>query len=262
MIQRLPDSWKILSSSERLDFGKTGLTNFLSSLLDLALVSLTVPFINALNGDSQTNSIIFRLFRFFRADAYYKQNTASAILLLLIGALCMRFLFKVFASQLEKRFKNRVTSRLTFLLYRSYVTSSFEVHKKNEFAHIINNIQNIRQINDFIYEPWLKIYHESISILLIFLYLVVLSPITTLVGAIIAGLLLVIYQSSTKKKINQLSRSVLESDRASLKIINDSFLLLPEVKIFHKEKFFERTFSKANERGIAFRNQTDRKSVV
>lgn len=256
MIQRLPDSWKILSSSERLDFGKTGLTNFLSSLLDLALVSLTVPFINALNGDSQTNSIIFRLFRFFRADAYYKQNTASAILLLLIGALCMRFLFKVFASQLEKRFKNRVTSRLTFLLYRSYVTSSFEVHKKNEFAHIINNIQNIRQINDFIYEPWLKIYHESISILLIFLYLVVLSPITTLVGAIIAGLLLVIYQSSTKKKINQLSRSVLESDRASLKIINDSFLLLPEVKIFHKEKFFERTFSKANERGIAFRNQT------
>lgn len=262
MIRLLPDSWKILSYSERVDFVKTGLSNFLSSLLDLALVSLTVPFINALNGDSRPNSIILPIFRFFRAEAYYKQNTASAILLLLFGVLFIRFLFKMLANELEKRFKNKVTSRLTSLLYEIYITDTFEFDKKNESNHLINNLNNIRQINDFIYEPWLKIYHESISILLIFLYLLVISPITTLMGVTIVGLLLVIYQSSTKKKTTHLADLVLKSDRSTLKIIKDSFLLISEIKIYHKEKFFEQIFKESVDSGITSRNQTHQFQVM
>lgn len=255
MSKVLPDSWKILRFSERLDFGKTALAYFLSSLLDLGLISLTVPFVKALNGDNRPNSILLQVFRLFLAETFYMQNTATAISLLFIGVLCTRFLLRVIASELEKRFKNSVTAQLTSSLYETYITDEFEFHKKNESTHLINNIHYMREISAFIYEPWLKIYYEITSTFLVILYLVVLSPITSLIGALVIGLLLVIYQSITKKKISKLTKSILKSDRASLKIINDSLLLLPEIKIFHKEKFFERTFNQAIQRGIASRNQ-------
>lgn len=257
----LPDSWKILSPSERLSFSGAGLVYFLSSLLDLAQVSLIIPFINALTGDNQPK-ILLTIFRFFRTETYYRQDATNAILLLLIGVLCMRFFLKVTATGIEKRFKNRVTIRLTSLLYETYITDNFNFHKKNESTHIINNMQYIRQINDFIFEPWLKIYSESFTIFLVFLYLFILSPSASILGIFIIGLLIAIYQSTTRKKTTQLSDQILKSDRQSLKIINDSLLLLPEIQIYHKENFFERSYSKASSSGIASRNQTHQLHVI
>ena len=262
MSKYLPDSWKILSSSERLSFSGAGLVHFSSSLLDLALVSLTVPFINALTGDNQPNSILLPIFRFFRAETYYRQDTTTAVLLLLTVVLCTRFFLKVTATEIEKRFKNRVTIRLSSLLYETYITDNFEFHKKNESTHLINNMQYIRQINDFIYEPWLKIYSESFTIFLVFLYLFILSPIASILGTLIIGISIGVYQSTTRKKTTQLSDQILKSDRSSLKIINDSLLLLPEIKIYRKENFFAVNYNKAIYSGITSRNQTHQFHVI
>ena len=123
-------------------------------------------------------------------------------------------------------------------------------------------MQYLRQINDFSYEPWLKIYSESFTIFLVFLYLFILSPIASILGTLTFGVLIAIYQSTTRKKTTQLSDQILKSDRSSLKIIKDSLLLLPEIRIYRKENFFAVNYKKAIYKGIASRNQTHQFHVI
>jgi ABC-type bacteriocin/lantibiotic exporter with double-glycine peptidase domain len=258
----LPDGWALLSHNERFRFIQVGLLYFFSSLLDLALVSLTIPFISALNNSGEPNSTIIQISRFLNFEKFYLENPTNSILLLLSLTLCVRFASKTIAVDIETKLKSKVASGLTSRLFEVYVTQNYNFHKQNDSTSLTNNLLNIRQINDFIYEPWLRIYYESMSFILIFSFLVFISPIATLIGVLFMALLLTGYQAIAGKRAVNLGATTLKSDKSTLETIKDSFSSLSEIRIYQKEGFFQNRFDRNIQVGIVSRNRSHQIQVM
>ena len=257
-----PAGWLLLKNQEKYRFIRTGALYFIGSLFDLALVSLTLPLIRVLNDSSQQSALIAAIYRETNLSQIYDSQPINATLLMVFVTLCSRFLVKSVAVSSETKMKTMIASRISNELFLNYIKDSYQFHQNHDSTELTNNIINTRQINDYIYEPWLRIYYEVVSSLLIFVYLFFLSPIATSAGVILMALLIMAIQVRSANSNNELGLQTRNSEQKTLATIRDSFSSISEIKIYGKEAYFSKRFNESALIGISSRNRSHQLQVM
>ena len=257
-----PAGWLLLKNQEKYRFIRTGALYFIGSLFDLALVALTLPLIRVLNDSSQQSALIAAIYRETNLSQIYDSQPINATLLMVFVTLCSRFLVKSAAVSSETKMKTIIASRISNELFLNYIKDSYQFHQSHDSTELTNNIINTRQINDYIYEPWLRIYYEVVSSLLIFVYLFFLSPIATSAGVILMALLIMAIQIRSANSNNELGLQTRNSEQKTLATIRDSFSSISEIKIYGKEAYFSKRFNESALIGISSRNRSHQLQVM
>ena len=257
-----PAGWLLLKNQEKYRFIRTGALYFIGSLFDLALVALTLPLIRVLNDSSQQSALIAAIYRETNLSQIYDSQPINATLLMVFVTLCSRFLVKSAAVSSETKMKTMIASRISNELFLNYIKDSYQFHQSHDSTELTNNIINTRQINDYIYEPWLRIYYEVVSSLLIFVYLFFLSPIATSAGVILMALLIMAIQIRSANSNNELGLQTRNSEQKTLATIRDSFSSISEIKIYGKEAYFSKRFNESALIGISSRNRSHQLQVM
>lgn len=261
-VSAFPAGWLLLKKQEKHRFIGTGALYFIGSLFDLALVALTLPLIRVLNDSSQQSTQISAIYREINLARLYDSQPINATLLMVFVTLCSRFLVKSAAVSSETKMKTMIASRISNELFLNYIKDSYQFHQNHDSTELTNNIINTRQINDYIYEPWLRIYYEVVSSLLIFLYLFFLSPIATSAGVILMALLIMAIQIRSANSNNELGLQTRYSEQKTLATIRDSFSSISEIKIYGKEAYFSQKFNESALIGISSRNRSHQLQVM
>lgn len=258
----MPAGWQLLNKSEKIGFIRTGFLYFIGSLCDLALVALTLPLIRILNDASQQNALLSSIYRKLNAASFYDLQPLNATLLSVFITLCLRYFVKSVAVSSETKLKTTIASRISDQLFLRYITETYQFHQDHDSTELTNNILNTRQINDYIYEPWLRIYYEVISSLLIFIYLFFLSPLATAAGVVFMALLIMAIQFRSAKLNSNLGLQTRISEQRTLTTIRDSFASISEIKIYKKELYFSTKFNNSAKVGIDSRNRSHQIQVM
>jgi ABC-type multidrug transport system fused ATPase/permease subunit len=261
-VSAFPAGWLLLKNQEKYRFIRTGALYFIGSLFDLALVALTLPLIRVLNDSSQQSTQISAIYGEIDLSQLYDSQPINATLLMVFVTLCSRFLVKSAAVSSETKMKTIIASRISNELFLNYIKDSYQFHQNHDSTELTNNIINTRQINDYIYEPWLRIYYEVVSSLLIFIYLFFLSPIATSAGVILMALLIMAIQIRSANSNNQLGLQTRNSEQKTLATIRDSFSSISEIKIYGKEAYFSKKFNESAVIGISSRNRSHQLQVM
>ena len=261
-VSAFPAGWLLLKNQEKYRFIRTGALYFIGSLFDLALVALTLPLIRVLSDSSQQSTLIAAIYRETNLSQIYDSQPVNATLLMVFVTLCSRFLVKSAAVSSETKMKTMIASRISNELFLNYIKDSYQFHQNHDSTELTNNIINTRQINDYIYEPWLRIYYEVVSSLLIFVYLFFLSPIATSAGVILMALLVMAIQIRSANSNNELGLQTRNSEQKTLATIRDSFSSISEIKIYGKEAHFSKRFNESALIGISSRNRSHQLQVM
>ena len=261
-VSAFPAGWLLLKNHEKYRFIRTGALYFIGSLFDLALVALTLPLIRVLNDSSQQSTQISAIYREINLSQLYDSQPINATLLMVFVTLCSRFLVKSAAVSSETKMKTMIASRISNELFLNYIKDSYQFHQNHDSTELTNNIINTRQINDYIYEPWLRIYYEVVSALLIFIYLFFLSPIATSAGVILMALLIMAIQIRSANSNNKWGLQTRNSEQKTLATIRDSFSSISEIKIYGKEVYFSKKFNESAVIGISSRNRSHQLQVM
>ena len=251
-------AWILLRPTEKLRLIVIALLYFVSTLLDMAFIALTIPFVSALNQGTSHGIVLLQFYKFMGRERFYEKNPLAAILVLLFLALFSRLIVRYIAVQQESVFKTRITSRLSTDLYEFYLDKSIEFHSQENSASIITDVLNMRQINDHVYEPWLKILTEASAILLIVVLLIFLSPMATVLGIVLLSLIVLVHQKFVGKISYRLGETTLEGEKASLGLVKETLSGVAEIQLYKKKRFFVDKFSLQNIRGIRARNSSHR----
>jgi ABC-type multidrug transport system fused ATPase/permease subunit len=258
----VPAGWFLLNKSEKIKFMRTGVIYFVGSLFDLALVALTLPLIRILNDPSQRNALLSAIFRKLNSISFYETQPINATLLSVFATLCLRFLVKSAAVSSETKMKTTIASRVSNTLFSAYIADSYQFHQDHDSTELTTNILNTRQINDYIYEPWLRIYYEIISSSLIFFYLFFLSPLATIAGVVLMAFLILVIQIRSTNLNRELGLQTRLSEQKTMTTMRDSFSLISEIKIYGKESYFSSKFKESATIGIRSRNQSHQIQVM
>ena len=258
----MPAGWQLLNKSEKIGLIRTGFLYFIGSLCDLALVALTLPLIRILNDTSQQNALLSSIYRKLNAASFYDLQPLNATLLSVFITLCLRYFIKSVAVSSETKLKTTIASRISDQLFLRYITETYQFHQDHDSTELTNNILNTRQINDYIYEPWLRIYYEVISSLLIFIYLFFLAPLATAAGVIFMAILIMAIQFRSAKLNSILGLQTRISEQNTLTTIRDSFASISEIKIYKKESYFSTRFNNSAKVGIGSRNRSHQIQVM
>jgi ABC-type multidrug transport system fused ATPase/permease subunit len=258
----MPAGWLLLNKPEKIEFTKTGVLYLIGSLFDLALVALTLPLIRILNDTSQRHALLSTVFRKLDSVSFYESQPLNATLLSVFVILCLRYVVKSAAVSSETRMKTSIASRISNTLFSNYIADTYQFHQNHDSTELTNNILNTRQINDYIYEPWLRIYYEVVSSSLIFLYLFFLSPLATTAGVVLMASLITVIQLRSAKLNSELGKQTRFSEQNTLTTIRDSFASISEIKIYKKESYFSTKFNESATVGISSRNRSHQIQVM
>lgn len=255
-------AWILLRPTEKFRLIVIASIYFVSSLLDMAFIALTIPFVSALNQGTSNGPLLGQFYRFMGRERFYEKNPLVAILVLLFLALFGRLIMRYFAVQQESVLKTQIASRLSSDLYELYLDRSIEFHSQENSASLITDVLNTRQINDYVYEPWLKILTEAATISLIIVLLVTLAPIATVFGFVLLSLIVFVYQKFVGKISYRLGETTLGAEKASLGLVKETLSGVAEIQLYRKKHFFVDKFSLQNIRGIRARNSSHRLQVL
>jgi len=255
-------AWTLLRLTEKLRLIVIALIYFVSSLLDMAFIALTIPFVSVLNQGTSRETVLLQFYKFMGWERFYEKNPLVAILVLLFLALFTRLIVRYIAVQQESVLKTQIASRLSTDLYHSYLDKSIEFHSQENSASLITDVLNTRQINDYVYEPWLKILTEAATISLIVVLLTFLSPMATVFGFVLLSLIVFVYQKFVGKISYRLGEITLIAERASLGLVKETLSGVAEIQLYKKKRFFVDKFSQQNIRGIRARNSSHRLQVL
>jgi ABC-type multidrug transport system fused ATPase/permease subunit len=171
-------------------------------------------------------------------------NFIYTFLTIIILLFVIKNLFLIFLNYFQvKTFKNFAIFNANFF-YENYFAQRISFFVENNPSKLIRNIsQEILQLNKVLQHS-IYIYSE-ILILLLFLTILLISNFKlTLIAFSIVSIFYVLYYFLIKNDILKKGEELLEFRQLILKILNEDFNLINQIKISKTENFFHKRFKK------------------
>lgn len=218
-----------------------------TGFLEACGIGLIIPLISILSVENvqDANPYVAQ----FYAMLDFPEKTDFLVILFVLVILL--FLFKNFTlvvlSWCQTKFVVGVNRRITFDLYRGYLSEPYNYHVNKNTSEVIRNCTN--EVSQFSYSVLMQFYAliaEILVVLTIFSFLCYLQPLGTL---IILGLLffsVCSFYFLIKNKLTSWGKSRQLHEGLRLLHLQQGLGAIKEVKIFGCELFFEKAFEKSN----------------
>lgn len=168
------------------------------------------------------------------------KNVSVIFLLIIIIKVFLLFIINYLRSKTYFKIINLLTKKL----FSKYLFSDYSFHLHKKSSDIIRNVNS--EISLFVK----KIIDTSLVILTdifvsigLITLLIIVRPISTIAAIIIFGAFGIIYFLMLKKKLFIWGKQRQFLDSQKIKYAQESLLGIKEIKIYNKEKYFEKMFS-------------------
>ena len=220
-------------------------TNF-TEIVSIALIS---PYIGIL----ANNEIIFEnkiLFYFYNLINF--EHVSSFIVFLgfvILTAIILANIFMGIVIYAGKKITNSLGNFLILKIFEYYIYLDYESYLKedNKFSSINNNL--VIEVNRFTQQalqPFIEINKRIFVVLFMIALLLFFQPIITLVIGFFVIVSIATIRIISYKKLGELGKTVTNKNKKKIKIINETFSSIREVKFLNLENKLTREFHKNN----------------
>lgn len=221
------------------------LTNF-SEIVSIALIS---PYIGIL----ANNEIIFEnkalLYTYNLLSPSSIDNFIIILGLSILAAIILSNIFMGTVIFVAKKITNSLGNFLILKIFHYYINLDYESYLKedNKFSSINNNL--VIEVNRFTQQallPFIEINKRVFVVIFMISLLLFFQPIITLVigGFVVISVLII--RIVSHKKLSDLGKIVTNRNKKKIKIINETFSSIREVKFLNLEEKLTREFHKNN----------------
>ena len=219
---------------------------FILSLLTVFLeflgISAVPIFVAILLEDN--NLIFFDKFDISFLNNYEKRDLIfySSIVLIFIYIIknIYLLLFTYFQAYIQKNLRGELSKKI----FNNYIFSNYNFFLKKNSSILIRNIgSEVSQTVTFIIS-FLSMFKELLILLIIFSLLLFADPIVSLSIFVLIFILVLVYYSLTKNIIVKNGKIIQGIRGDQLQHMTQSFNTIKEIKVFNKEDFINKLFSK------------------
>ncbi len=218
----------------------------ISGGIDLLGLSLIAPYISFLIEGN--DSIFIEKVRSldFLKDLDIKELIIFLSLIIFI-IFFFKFIFALLIRFLIAKFSFNCRRKLQIKLLKSYQEMEYKFFNLKGSNEFIKNVRELSADCTITLDSGLKILSESIILVSIFIYLVIMNPLTFLTLLFVVGISFVIHNIFIKPRTIILGKKRVLALDLIYQAVNEGLRYLKEVRVLNKEKYFQNTMNKGTE---------------
>jgi HlyD family secretion protein len=236
----------IFSFKEKVTFFFISILLVVAATFELISIAFFIPFIKiSTDFNYFQSSFFFRVFNFFDFLSY--QNFVIFLGLVATSLLLISSLLTIITSWCFVKYTHKIGCNLSNRLFLYYLNKKWDFYLFNERNFLFKKIiHDVEIVIDSILIPILFLSSKIVTVIVIFLFLLFLNPQVTFYLFISYLLFYIFFFTIIKRKLTKNSFIISNNQEKKIKILNDSFLGIVDIKLANKEINFYQTFSKAN----------------
>ena len=225
----------LLNKKQSLVFIFFFILSLLAMLLETISIGLLIPFVSTIISDGTQNNFL-KLLKFLNFEFRTKEEIILIIAILIFVIQSIKTIFLTFHSFLEQKFLTTTRAEISNRLFQIYLNQPIQYYLDNNSSEFIRNIQDSDTIR-MLLRNIISLMKEFILFIGLILFVVIFEP--TGSGFIILGLILIGYFFTRyiNKKAKIWGKIRQKNMGLSIKINNEAFKLIKEIKIYKKVNF-------------------------
>ena len=224
----------------------------ISALLEAAGISLVIPLVSLI---LDPQSLIENK---FVGSLFNNKFTNTELIYFFIGMACLFYISKnifiLFLNWIQNKMINKTSLELSQKLYRVYLNSPYEFHTKTNKSVLYNNVSHV---TTFI--TGLEALMMLVAELLILIGILFVLMYFELVGTIIILLVFILCSSIifllTSQKLANWGKWRFQYKEKKIRIVNQVFTGIKEIKILNRIKFFYDEFTLNEKKDLDLSNK-------
>ncbi len=239
--------WSLLSAKQRNILVVLFIAVLLNSILEFFGIGLIIPIISLIGNPD----LIYNYPKVVSVMTYVGIADSHKALLFILGVFIFIFIFKsiyaIILSQFQLRFTSNMLYDLSSRLLRTYLFSPWSFHLQGNTAKLLNNtINQVGWLCTGLISSAFTVCTELCVVFSIILLLLIVDPVSTLIGLLFlggtSGLLLYL----THKKIEHLGSENQAFGTEMIKSVNEALGGIKETKILGREEYFVNAFTETS----------------
>ena len=243
MIKSINKIFCLLEVKEKTQFLKLVILMFLASILETLGIASIFPLINFLT--DQEKSIGY-LDNFFINFTFFGSNYMIFLICIIFSVYLIKNIFLSFYYWFENKFAYNTRFNLGVRLYKGYLMRPYKFHLKNNSSILVTKIVQETSIFGSAIMNLSALITEIMVVIGITSLLLIIKPYETFYVIIIILSVSIIFYFFTKKKTFQLGKSLVATQKSTMKILNESLRSLQEIIIFRASEYFYKLFKSKN----------------
>ena len=213
-------------------------------LLETISIGLLIPFISTIISDVESTRFL-KLYNFLEFNKKSKEEILFSIAIIILIIQTIKSIFLTYYSFLEQKFLTTIRAEISNKLFKIYLNKPIDYYLNNNSSQFIRNIQDLDVIR-MLLRNIIQLIKELILFLGLSLFVIIFEPIGS--GLVVVGLIMIgyIFTKYINKKAKIWGKIRQRNAGLSIKINNEAFKLIKEIKIYKKFKFFLQRFYKSN----------------
>ena len=212
----------------------------ISALLETLSIAALIPFFQVLGGHSEF-IFVNKFLNYFNIFPQKKNDLLYLLLLIIFIFFTIKSIFISYFSFYQCNFILNLRSFLNQKLYRIYLYSPYDFYLNNNSSKIIRNISEVDIVVKYI-KNLVILINEILVFLAIFFLLIFLEPTGSIMIIFGIGCISFFFLKKYKKKIEFWGKIRLKYLAEKLKRIQETLILIKEIKIYQKFKTYENSF--------------------
>ena len=221
----------------------------IATFLETLSIGIIFPLIElAINGNFSKNlfSLGFEKFLNFEDDLLLIKYLISIIIFLYF----FKTIYLLFFNYWQLKFSQNIFKSLSCDLLGNYMTNSIHFHYKKNSSELTRNTLLECKNFGYLISIILKLIVESMIVIFLFLLVLYIEPITTLILTSSLTILVLIYYAVTKNLIYRLGVERVEATGKQMKVLNEAFSGIKDIKLKSSENFFLNLYEKFTDKFI------------
>ena len=243
MINSINKIFCLLEVKEKTQFLKLVILMFIASILETLGIASIFPLINFLT--DQEKSISY-LDNFFINSTFFGSNYMIFLICIIFSVYLIKNIFLSFYYWFENKFAYNTRFNLGVRLYKGYLIRPYKFHLKNNSSILITKIVQETSIFGSAIMNLSALITEIMVVIGITSLLLIIKPYETFYVIIIILSVSIIFYYFIKKKTFQLGKSLVATQKSTMKILNESLRSLQEIIIFRASEYFYKLFKSKN----------------
>ena len=210
---------------------------FIASLLELASLGLIIPIAGLfLETPGISNNIVIEKFSNFLDIPY--GNLILYLLLFFLIFYIVKIFYLVFVSWYEQKFLALFSEKISSKIFFNYISQNFSFFATRNSSEFLRNLTTEVQLAAAYLYSFSRLLLESIIITALFIFLIILNPITTISAFFVFLLFSIIYIKLLRTKLITWGKQRQEDTNKRIQFMQEGFGAVKDIKLLGREKFF------------------------
>ncbi|MCT1904349.1 ABC transporter ATP-binding protein [Oceanobacillus sojae] len=214
-----------------------------AALLETIGIGLIVPLVGIVTSPDiiHKQTVLSNIYEFFNFQSDKEFIVLSVVTLLSVFVLKNVYLFIFNYAQVRVILNQQI--KLSRTLFKEYLTKPYTFHLQKNTANLLRNInEEVPKVVGIIVSAF-QLFTEILVIICITIILLIVSPIATIVAAVLLSGSVLLFFKLFRKKIDKLGEEQQRLSGEMIKWVNQGLGASKEVKVSGKENYFIQAYT-------------------